>query len=97
MKTIFYFIFFLIFLAQLFYAKLEEHAQTVISGETVDDVHVFPERLAVLLGDEGGSDLAAARPDAAQILGRQEQMVRSHLTCHRPPLLLRRADHQDLK
>lgn len=75
----------------------EKKSQTVICGKAVDDVHVVPERLPVVCGDEAGSHLAASGADARQVSRRQEEMMRRHLTRHRPTPLLSRANHQDLQ
>ena len=40
---------------------------TVVSGKAVNDVHVVPQRLSVLLGYEHRSDLSPAGADPRQI------------------------------
>ena len=70
---------------------------TVVSGKAVNDVHVVPQRLSVLLGYEHRSDLSPAGADPRQILRREEEMMWRRLARHRPTLLLRGADHCNLK
>ena len=69
----------------------------MVSGETVDDVHVLPERVLILLRDERRTDTAARGADALDVTARQEEVMRRRLARHRQPALLRRPDHRDLQ
>ena len=70
---------------------------TVVRGEAVDNVHVLPERVLVLLRDESRTDAAARGADALDVTARQEEVMRRRLARHRQPALLRRPDHRDLQ
>ena len=67
---------------------LGRRVRRVIGGEAIDHRQVFPQRLLVGLGGESGTDLAAPRSEARNILLGEEQMVRGHLAGDRQPLFL---------
>lgn len=70
---------------------------TVVCGEAVDDVQVFPQSLHVLVGSQHGSDLRSAVADLRHVFLAEEEVMRSHLACDLDALLLRRSDDEDLK
>lgn len=70
---------------------------TVVGGEAVDDVQVFPESLHVLVGPQHGSDLRSSVADLCHVILAKEEVMRRHLTCDLDALLLRRPDDQDLE
>lgn len=70
---------------------------TVVGGEAVNDVQVFPQSLHVLVGSQHGSDLRSPIADLCHIFLTKEEVMRRHLTCDLDALLLRRSDDQDLK
>jgi len=72
------------------------HWLTVVCGEAVDDVHVFPECLHVLTASQHRSDLRAALTDIRQMFLTQEQVMRRHLASDLDALLLCSSDYQDL-
>lgn len=68
----------------------------MICSEAVDNVQVFPECLHVLAGSQHGTNLRSALTDIPYVLLTQEEVMRSHLTCHLDALLLSCPDYQDL-
>lgn len=70
---------------------------TVVCGEAVDDVQVFPESLHVLSRSQHGSHLRSSVADLCHVVLTKEEVMRCHLTRDLDALLLRRSDDQDLK
>jgi len=54
----------------------------VIGSEAVDDVHVVPQRSAVLLGSHHGTNFGALLAEELSVLIRQEQVVRANFASH---------------
>ena len=63
-------------------------ARTMISSKAVNDVDVVPQGMLVLLGYQVRPDVRLPPPNALLVLSTQEQVVGSHLACHREALLL---------
>ena len=70
---------------------------TVVGGEAVDDVKVFPEGVHVLAGAKHGPDLRPPVANLGHVLLAQEEVVRRYLARDLDALLLGSADDQDLE
>lgn len=62
--------------------------RTMVSGETVNHIHVLPQSLLVLFGGEGWPNLTPVVANAIQIVVTQEQVMWAHFTRYRQSLLL---------
>ena len=66
---------------------------TVISCETVDDIHVVPQCLLVFFSDDGWLNLDPVGTDPWRVPFSEEQVVGRHFTRHGHSLLLCRTDY----
>ena len=69
---------------------------TVISSKAVDDVHVLPESVLVVLGAEYWPHLCPALPNVWDVILTEEEMVGGHLTGYRQTILLSNTDYSHL-
>lgn len=65
---------------------------TVVSGEAVDDVKVFPKRLHVLTGTQHGPHLCSPISNFHHIILAEEEVMRRHLARDLDAFLLCRSD-----
>ena len=68
----------------------------MVGGKAVNDVHVVPERLLVVTGDEAGPDLCPAGADPTSVLVTEEEVVGADLAGHGNTLLLGNPDDGNL-